>query len=108
MPTLTAFISGICLATLIFMSVQFFRIGGSLNPMRNDTPQNYALIAMINLCVSVVAPVLILFLSPIVMLIIYAVSLVVSIGLIIAALVIAKRLKAPLHTVTVIDIDHHH
>lgn len=52
MPILSIFISGMCLATLIFISVQFFRLGGSLNPMRNDATQNYVLIAMINLCVS--------------------------------------------------------
>lgn len=64
MPALSVFISGMCLATLIFISMQFFRIGGSLNPMRNDTTHNCVLIAMLNLCVSVVAPILMLFLSP--------------------------------------------
>lgn len=98
MPILI-FISGLCLATLIFISLQFFRLGGSLNPTRNDTTQNYVLIAMINLCVSVVSPILTLILSPIVMLIIYAVSIVVSVGVIIASLVATKRLEAPLHTV---------
>lgn len=97
MPALSVFISGMCLATLIFISMQFFRIGGSLNPMRNDATHNCVLIAMLNLCVSVVAPILMLFLSPIIMLIIYAVSLMVSVGLIIASLVIAKRLNAPLN-----------
>lgn len=97
MPALSVFISGMCLATLIFISMQFFRIGDSLNPMRNDTTHNCVLIAMLNLCVSVVAPILMLFLSPIIMLIIYAVSLMVSAGLIIASLVIAKRLNAPLN-----------
>lgn len=92
MPILSIFISGVCLATLIFISVQFFRLGGSLNPMRNDATQNYVLIAMINLCVSVVAPILTLFLNPIVMLIIYAVSIMVSVGVIIASLVAANRL----------------
>jgi hypothetical protein len=60
--------------------------------MRNDATQNYVLIAMINLCVSVVSPILTLFLNPIVMLIIYAVSIMVSVGVIIASLVAANRL----------------